>query len=87
MEDHEKMPDVCKPLDARVTISAPISVALYPSGEMDVIFSGSSKDACSQKKQRIRFSPLAAAQFLDAIHAAAKEGHIVFGEDEQEYFH
>jgi hypothetical protein len=87
MRDRKNMPNACDPLDARIRISTPVSIALHPSGEMDVIFCGSRKDTGSPEKQRIRFSPLAASHFLDAIHAAVKDGRIVFRENQQESFH
>ncbi|HEV3425353.1 MAG TPA: hypothetical protein VG105_16545 [Paraburkholderia sp.] len=79
--------DVCISPGVRLEISSPVSIALHPSGEMDVIFFDSLADGDQHVKQRIRFGPRAAAQFLDAINAAAEGGHIVFGNDTGVFLH
>jgi hypothetical protein len=87
MNNDDNGVEVCKSPGVRLEISAPVSMALHPSGEMDVIFFDSPRACDQQVKQRIRFSPLAAAQFLDAINAAAESGHIIFGRDDAPSFH
>ena len=72
--------------DLCVRISAPISITLHPSGEMDVIFPSATKSDAPQAKESIRFNPQAASQFLDAIYAAVQNGHITF-EEKQELLH
>ncbi|MBR7964575.1 hypothetical protein KDW41_29730 [Burkholderia vietnamiensis] len=87
MVDDENVPNASKPLEVRMEISAPVSIALHPSGEMDVIFRNSASGIDPRLKERIRFAPLAALQLLAAIHAAVQNGNIVFSEDQQETFH
>ena len=87
MSDDKNEANPFEPMDVRLEISAPVSVILHPSGAMDVTFYDLTERMNSPVEERIRFDPLAASQFLDAIYAAVKERHIVFGEDQPTYFH
>ncbi|MDQ7980292.1 hypothetical protein QYH69_23920 [Paraburkholderia sp. SARCC-3016] len=86
VSDAEITPDTYKTVVVCMEISSPVSIALHPSGEMDVIFCNLARTSDQQTKERIRFTPFAASQFLDAIHAAVRNGNIHFGV-EQETFH
>jgi len=86
MAERKNRPNAYSAVDIRATISSAVSIALHPSGEMDVIFD-TSDSPHPQKRQRIRFSPFAASHFLTAIHEAVKAGRIIFDDDEGEQNH
>lgn len=73
--------DEFKSPDALIEVSSPVSMHLHPSGQMDVVFFDKPTGDKPQVMRTVRFSPLAASQFLDAIHAAVEHGHIFFDED------
>jgi hypothetical protein len=73
--------DDCESPDVLIEVAAPVSMHLHPSGQMDLVFFD--KPGAGQPKIRrtIRLNPLAASQFLDAIHAAVEHGHIHFDDE------
>jgi hypothetical protein len=84
--ENNELSDVWDAPDESNNVSVPVSMVMHASGAIDIVvvdLTEHDERGCFAER-RIRFSPQAAAQFLDTMSNTVQSGHVLFGDERPE---